>query len=282
MVSLKRVWSGFVNSFFGVRLLCFVVVQFTVIHHNLTSLIDFCRQVMCQVTPYALPFLIQNYYFIFIYGVSCVYFFAEVPYLQSKQLYSIMRMGRRKWLWDKLLRVWITAFSLVIIEVLLIFLVMLPSVEWGTEWGKVWYSLALTDASAQYDVALNVPYQIMNSYTPMQAMGYTMLLMVLVTGFIGIFMYVWSMYFSRNSAVLAAGVLCVMTLVFANLSRQIEMLSFVTPLEWMNLMLLDGELCRWYPTFFDVAMFVLLFFVVVVILCTYRIKRMDIHLVKEE
>lgn len=138
-------------------------------------------------------------------------FFSEVPYLQSKQLYSIMRMGRRKWLWDKLLRVWLTSFFLVIVEALMIFLVMLPSVEWSTEWGKVWYSLALTDASAQYDISLIVPYQIINSYTSIQAMGCTMLLIFLVTGFIGIFMYVWSMYFSRNSAVLAAGALCVMT-----------------------------------------------------------------------
>ena len=211
-----------------------------------------------------------------------MYFFSEVPYMQSKQLYSIMRMGRKKWLLDKLLRILVTSLSLVLLEVLLIVVVLLPQIEWNLDWGKVWYSLALSDAAVQYDVSIIVPYQIVNAYTPMQAMGKTLLLMFLVTAFIGFFMYVWSLYFSRSSSVFAASILCVMTLVFANLSGRVDVLAFITPLEWMDLMVLDGEICKAHPTFLGVVICVLLFCIGVGIISIHRINHMDIQLVNEE
>lgn len=282
MDRIKYICKSFINSFFKTRLLCFVLVQFVIIHHALEGFLDFCQHVRCPATPYVLLFLIQNFYFIMIYGLCCVYIFAEVPYMQSQQLYLIMRMGRVKWLWDKLLKVWLTSFFLVVVEAALTVLVMIRCAKWSLEWGDVWYSLALTDATYEYDMSIGVPYKIINSYTPMQAMGKTLLLMFVITGLIGIFMYVWSLFFSRSSAVILAGIFCVMTLVYINLGSQFPFLSFLTPLEWMDLMLLDGQLSKLHPTFLGVVIGVILFFICVAALATRKIKFMDIHLVNEE
>lgn len=202
--------------------------------------------------------------------------------MQSQQLYSIMRMGRVKWLWDKLLRVWISAFFLVVVEAGLTVLLMLRQVEWSLDWGKVWYSLALTGATGEYNMKIGVPYQIINSYTPIQAMGKTLLLMFLITGLIGTFMYVWSLLLSRSSAVIMAGIFCVMTLVYINLGLEFPFLSFITPLEWMDLRLLDGQLSQLHPSFWGIVIAVVLFFVSAAVLATGKIKSMDIHLVNEE
>lgn len=282
MGRIKYICTGFISSFFGIRLLCFVLVQFLVIHKDLKEFLQFCQDVRYPATPYVLLFLIQNFYFIMIYGLCCVYVFTEVPYMQSKQLYSIMRMGRVKWLWDKLLRIWITAFFLVVVEVGLSVLLMLRNVEWSLDWGKVWYTLALTGNAGEYHMNIGVPYQLINSYTPIQAMGKTLLLMFLITGLIGTFMYVWSLFFSRNSAVIMAGIFCVTTLVYINLYYQLPFLSFVAPLEWMDLQLLDGQLSRLHPGFLGVVIGVVLFFVIAAVLATGKIKSMDIHLVNEE
>lgn len=283
MGRVKRVFMDFVNSFFGVRLLCFVLVQLTMLLHYTEALADFCVQTGCRATPYVLPFLVQNYYFVFIYGISCVYVFAEVPYLHSGQLYPMMRMGREKWLRGRLAQVWLTAFSLTVTEFLLTVAVLLPYAGTESGWGKVWYSLSLTDAGGQYNItSIGVPYHIINYYTPVQAISYTLFLMFLVTGFLGTAMYVWSLHFSRGSAVLFAGVLCVMTLVYANINGQAEFIVFLTPLEWMDLMVLDGQISRVHPVFVDVVAFITAFTVAAAVLCTYRIKHMDIHLKKEE
>lgn len=282
MGRIKYICTSFINSFFGIRLLCFVLVQSLVIHKDLKEFLQFCQHVRCPATPYVLLFLVQNFYFVMIYGFCCVYVFTEVPYMQSKQLYSIMRMGRVKWLWDKLLRIWITSFCLVVLEAGLTVLFMLRSVEWSLDWGQVWYSLALTDTAQEYNMKIGVPYHIINSYTPIQAMGKTLLLMFLITGLIGIFMYVWSLFFSRNSAVILAGIFCVMTLAYINLGSQFPFLSFIAPLEWMDLQLLDGRLSQLHPDFLGVVTGVVLFFVIAAVLATGKIKSMDIHLVNEE
>lgn len=282
MGRIKYICSSFISSFFGIRLLCFVLVQFLVIHNDLKEFLHFCQHVRCSPTPYVLLFLIQNFYFVMVYGLCCVYFFTEVPYMQSQQLYSIMRMGRIKWLWDKLLRIWITSFFLIVVETGLTVLLMLRNVKWSLDWGQVWYSLALTDATREYNMNISVPYQIINSYTPIQAMGKTLLLMFIVTGLIGTFMYVWSLFFSRNSAVILAGIFCVMTLVYINLGLELPFLSFLTPLEWMDLRLVDGQLSRLHPTFLGIVTAVILFFAGAAILATRKIKSMDIHLVNEE
>ena len=278
----KYIWHGFVNYFLRTPLLCFVVIQFTVIFYYLEGLRHFCKAAGQAATPYALPFMAGDYYFVVIYGLCCVYFFSGVPFLQSGQLYPLMRMGRKRWMMDKLLRIWLSATGLVCLEVLMLALVLMPWIEWSAKWGKIWYSLALTDAGYQYGVNVTVPYEIVNDYQPLQAMAYTSCLMLLLTALLGMLMFAWSLYFGRSSAIFVGCSVCVMTLVFANLSDMVRGIAFAAPMEWMNLMLLDGRICSIHPDLRWVVRGILVCGLILVSLCICRIDHIDISLEKEE
>lgn len=94
---VSGIWRDVRHNFFSRRLLVFCVLQFTALHYYVNSIKQYAAAVDYPAAPWVLPFVGQNVYFQFVYGISAVYFYSNVPFLQRHEMYALMRQGRSWW-----------------------------------------------------------------------------------------------------------------------------------------------------------------------------------------
>lgn len=140
---------------FGIFLFVnFCFFQFTILHYYTDSIKQYAIAAQYPAAPWVLPFMGQNVYFQFVYGISVACFYSNVPYMPGYEMYVLMRQGRMWWVSAKLLRIWISAVMLVVTTFVLSILPLVPNLEWTFRWGKLYYSLALTDVGTVHHVKL--------------------------------------------------------------------------------------------------------------------------------
>lgn len=276
--TLRDFWFYFASS----RLLLFVLFQLTIIHFYSRNVIQFVEAVNYPITLWILPFLFQNVYMQFVYGISVVYFFSTVPFFQKNQLYAILRQGRTEWIICKYLRIVLSSFALVVTELLCSIIVLLPKVELNWDWGKVLYSLSMTTAIDEYGIKIPIPYEIINNYSTTEAMLLVIFLMFGVTLMVGGIMFAVSMLFSRISAVIVGTVIAIFPIVVANIYYQLNEITFFSPFSWLDILLIDGTRGGIYPVLGQIVTVML----VVVISCGYmlykKVKRVDFVWTQEQ
>lgn len=276
--TLRDFWFYFASS----RLLLFVLFQLTIIHFYSRNVIQFVEAANYPITLWILPFLFQNVYMQFVYGISVVYFFSTVPFFQKNQMYAILRQGRTEWIICKYLRIVLSSFALVVTELLCSIIVLLPKVELNWDWGKVLYSLSMTTAIDEYGIKIPIPYEIINNYSAIEAMLLVIFLMFGVTLMLGGIMFAVSMLFSRISAVIVGTVIAIFPIVVANIYYQLNEITFFSPFSWLDILLIDGTRGGIYPALGQIVTVML----VVVISCGYmlykKVKRVDFVWTQEQ
>jgi hypothetical protein len=255
-----------------------------IIHFYARNIIQFVEAANYSISLWLLPFLFQNVYMQFIYGISVVYFFSTVPFFQQSQMYAILRQGRTEWIICKCFRIILTSFALAITEFLCSIMVLLPNVELNQDWGKVLYSLSMTTAVDEYNIKIPIPYEIINKYSAIEAILTTIFLLFGVTLITGFIMFTVSMLFSRVAAVITGTVIAIFPIVVANIYYQMNEITFFSPFSWLDILLLDGTKGKgkMHPFVWQISIIIL----VVMIGCTYilyrKIKNVDFEWMREQ
>lgn len=282
MNKIRYLWRDFFHYFFSIRLLIFCIFQLYILHYYIHSVKQFSIIANYPASPWILPFMGQNTYFLFLYGISVIYFYSNIPFTQKHEMYVLLRQGRTLWTCTKLFRIWSAALSLTLIEWFISILLLFPRLEWTFQWGKLYNSLAMTNAGSKYHVAIPFSYEIINEANALKTSILFFIVMFLVTGIVGMIMFTLSIYFNRIVAVLIGTCFSVLTVVFANLYLYQEWISFISPFSWLNLLLLYGRVCPHAPSF---SLVIFITILLLLLLCPITLKRMQsINLVwtKEE
>ena len=282
MSKRKCLWKDIWNNFFSKRLLVFCIFQFTVLHYYIHPIKRFSILAEYPAAPWIFPFLGQNIYFLFVYGISVIYFYSNVPFMQSNQLYVLVRQGRVRWTVSKLTRIWLSAFLLAMVEFLLSLLPLLPRVEWVLEWGKLYYSLALTNAMTEYELNFYFSYDLINANTAIMTMLIVLLLLSLITGMVGTVMFAISILLNRTAAILVGTILAVLTVVLENMYHYYEWLVFLSPFSWVDLLLLYQKTRKMAPSLAAVTLITVVTGVIFSVITIRRMKKIDLQWTDEE
>ena len=79
------------------RTFSLLIVVLFFFYTRLSPLREFAAMVDYNVTPWIFPFLLSNLSFQLTIAFCGAYFFSDVPYMQYKEMYQMIRCGRRKW-----------------------------------------------------------------------------------------------------------------------------------------------------------------------------------------
>lgn len=162
MDNAKWICYDTISNFFSKRLTVFCIFQFSILHYYISPVKHFSIIADYPASPWILPFIGQNVYCLFAYGISIVCFYSDTPFMQKHEMYVLMRQGRCRWVLAKTLRICLSAIMLSIMEFALSILILLPRIELTASWGKLYNSLAMTTAGANYGVKLGFSYEIIN------------------------------------------------------------------------------------------------------------------------
>lgn len=282
MNKIKYVWEDFISNFLSRRLLVFCVFQFYILHYYIHSVKQFSVAADYPASPWILPFAGQNVFFLFVYGISVIYFYSNIPFMQRNEMYVLIRQGRKRWIHIKILRIWLSAVLLSVIELILSILPLFPCLEWSTEWGKLYNSLAMTNAGLEYNVKLSFSYELISEHNPLITMLIFGTILCISTGLIGMIMFAVSICMNRTGAVLIGTFFSILPVVFANLHLYQQWISFISPFSWLNLLLLYGKVCKNAPSFLMVIIMTVILSFVLSYISLKRIYLKDLNWLDEE
>ncbi|QNK42255.1 hypothetical protein [Caproicibacter fermentans] len=223
------------------------------IYNYLQGVRSFTNAVHVSVTPWSLPFLMTTFNSLIIVMLGFVFLYCDAPFLDEQQPYLILRVGREIFSAAQILYVFVSSLTYTIFIFIMTVFCSLPRVEFSLKWGKIFKTLAVTDASSQYNVLLNIPESLMVHESPLTAIAKELLLLWLVGCFLGFLIFALNMHFPR-----AVGVGCASLLVFldmfADFYRQTHgysgnLIYFFSPVSWANLTVLKSDPAEVLPTF---------------------------------
>lgn len=278
----RYIMLTFKQHFFSLRTIGFFALQFFILHVFLSPLKDFCRDVQYPVSPWSLVFAFTSPYFTFFFFAGIIFFFSNVPYMQYDQMYQVIRTGRLKWISAKMIHIFFSSIIIVVMEIVLSFLPLLGSLQIEAGWGKVLYTLSMTEARELYGIPFTVYYDVLNFYEPYQAMLIISVILILLILFFGLLMFCLSLYFSRMTAITIAMGINIFQIVALNISSRYPWIFFVSPVSWVDIigisMKNDGKL----PSFSYIVSFLIVASIILILLNLRKIKKIDLEWYKEE
>lgn len=240
----------------------------------------FCVSLHCDVAPWVLPHTTSNLYYQLALMACVVFFYSDVPFMNQKEFYRIFRSGRTAWTISCLYDLFLMGFFMIMIVAVMALLPLLPVTEWSADWGKALYTLCYYGTEGEL---FEIEFDILNCFTPLQAMGVTILLGGFVFGFLGILMFTISLFFSRNISMIVAMLLVILPLMaenFLNLQNNVKIWYF-SPISWMRLTKVELVYHRGLPN----LQFILPCLVILILVCSiasvWKVRNMDFDLYNE-
>ena len=224
--------------------------------------------------------------FLFVNNINCIfYYFALIlmycnaPYVDEHQLYLMLRSGRRNWFAGQLL--YTVASSVLFFAGMAVLSVVefIPNVGFSAEWESVLVKLSQNPAAYGHGLYLNVPFQILQTYSPWHAFLLCFFINVGVGILLGLLIFSVNVWKSRGYGAAAA---LAWVAVSNTVTQKIGLrrwMVVLAPTSWTNLSLYCERNSRVSVGF--AATFLLAGIAVLSVLILIRAKKYSIEALEE-
>lgn len=150
---------------------------------------DFAKDVGILPTPWAFPHITNDYICQLVIMAGVILLFCDAPFKSDAYIYIIHRAGNISWVMGMCLYIFSLAFLYIMVVFVATLLALLPSIELQNGWGKIWGTLARTQAGNQIGLAFSVNDYIVGAYLPVQATIISFLLEWACCAWLGLITY---------------------------------------------------------------------------------------------
>ena len=172
----------------------------------------------------------------------------------------------------------IGSFLYMLLLYLMSVLFLIPHLSLKIEWGGAWNTLARTNLGYEYGVEIIVSQNMINQFQPMEALGYTMLMGVLNSVFIGLILFAGNLFFRREVGITAA-----MLLILApyRLVFMPTFMHYIVTTAWMDPSYIFHIFGYQGPDWRQQITILCSFIIIFAFLCIWGIRRRDLPEVEE-
>lgn len=233
---------------------------------------DFLISVNEKATPFLFPFLFSNKYLAALMFAGVVLFFIDAPFYDKHQLFVVMRSGKEKWILGQALYIVSVSVLYMIFLVIMSVIMLIPHIMFGKDWGRIWTTLAVTDATYDMGTPFNVSGKILFKYSPIQAIMIVFGLGILICAFYGFFMWCLNLFFGKiiSLSVTLASIILVIRIQYFP-----AWVMYVVPSAWADLSVLS-EYAFHKISIFRAAIILILAILCLGIISFYKTLHSDI------
>ncbi len=223
-----------------------LILLLVFIHSYTKGIADLCSYYHIKSSPWFYPFLYSQYYSKILFFLPLLLIFSNAPFIDNNQLYVIARAGKTKWFIGQVIYIVITSALYFVFIILSSILFNLDYISFSNEWGKVITTLANTNVGMNFNIELSVSKNVIQVFTPVQAMWFTFLHSWFSGIILGFVMFLFNLNL-KGSGTFAASFI----LVFSAIASKNILLTKYSPITWstMNYIQLksnDGLPCYSY------------------------------------
>ena len=267
------------------RMYTLLILETYILYIYVQPVIKFSQDVKYPSTPWLLPFLFSNIYFIFLFMLGVVYMFSDVPFMQHYYMYQIVRIGRKRWAIGQIVSIIFQSLFLMFFHLSVSILWIIRHCEWKLEWGKLLHTVALTNASAHYGFLFEVPYSAIQKYSPQELTILTLFIGTFVIAFTGVFMFAICLILNRYWAIAAAVAMISMVYLVHNANpAMIQKISAFAPVSWIQTTNIGTKMYNYYtrPSLTYIVCALCIGIVIFSILIIWRVNYVEFLFSKED
>jgi len=280
MKQIYYTWRTYLNNIRHIRLLYFtiVIVVFLVRYNKL--LLQYAADMDYPVTVWVFPFLMSSFSFLVLFYFLFIYINTDIPFMQRVQMYQILRMGRKRWIFGQIGYLLLRSLTMVLITFFCSVAVLLPHGELGAGWGKLIQTAALTGAQYEYSFAYFFFKEAFIEFTPLQLLLLTIIICTLITMLISMAMLVICLYTNRIAAVSFAVANVILLFVVNNIHPRMRMqMSRFVPACWAEVARVStpDHNFYWLPSVSYMLTFLIIAILICSVLAVRKINTIEFH-----
>lgn len=198
-----------------------------------------------RISPWVFPFLFSMPIMLLVYGYLTIVFFARAPFRDAFSQFMEIRTGKRTWIEGQLLYIFEASGVYSMYYFLVSFLMILPRIEFTTQWGPCIEQLAY-NSMAPYMYGIKVTgisfySAVLETFSPIQATILSFLLLYLVTCLIGTVIFFLHILLKPGVGMAVAGFLVFFSYFINYVGRMMlgSWCVYVSPVNWICLGYLD-------------------------------------------
>ena len=267
--------NGIFRTLLQSRFYFVLFVNITLIKQLTDSIKNFSELTGVKAAPYIFPFLLQQTFIQLLFLAGAAVLFCDAPFIDQSSSFEMIRTGKKKWLWGKLIYIVGMSFVYTVFLMLVSGLLLFPQITLQKSWGKALFTLAQTNAASVLgNDYIHLDYSLMLQYEPLEAMLMSGLMAWVVCVIVGLCILVINLTFERLPGALG-GILVAMLPYFQKNFSNLHTMSFFSPGTWMNITLWNTEVRTLYPTVGYMSIFFILSIVIMVGMSFFRLERVD-------
>lgn len=220
------------SSLFSVRGLLVVLALIFFNYNALYKLLSYADKYDAKYVPVSMVFIFYKLNFILVFGLITVFLFAEVPYINERTKFVVIRIGRIKWIVGKMFQICITSVIYMLIELLITILLCGRRIELTNRWSALWKTLSISHDGEEI---MWVPRNILIKYSPCGALTRVFVIGCLVVCMVGLVMLFISLVCSTLFSVTFTGIIAVLPYVAANTSFYYSKIYYFSPISWIGI-----------------------------------------------
>lgn len=239
-IALLGIRKWLTNFRMYVVFIMLAVFEWTLIQDIRAYAIDIGMSISCWYFP-----------FLFVSNINCIfYYFALIlmycnaPYVEEHQMSLMLRSGRKQWFAGQILYTVMASFAFFVWMAVLSIIEYIPYVGFSTEWEGILMKLSQNPRAYGHGLYLNVPYEILQNYTPIQAFLLCFGINVGVGTLLGLLIFYVNLWKSRGyGAAVALAWVALSDIVVQKVGMRRWMI-ILAPTSWTNLSLYCERVSR--------------------------------------
>lgn len=194
------------KGFFTWRIFVIYVCIGIFIYSYLQPIAKMVEDVKIKATPMAFVHLMNDYICQTIIVIGFIFMMSNAPFKGKSSHYIIYRCGVKTWEVGNFIYITVNSFLYTGFLVLISIISLFGKLDFNLEnWGKIWGTLARTNASAIYGLKFSINDYLLGKYEPAAAFTMTFFLSILCFLWIGLLIYLLNKFIFHGAGILGAG-----------------------------------------------------------------------------
>ncbi len=282
---IRYIWKTSIVKIFNNKVGTFLLVLLVTAWGYDRPYLQFVREKAYPISWCIFPFYLASFGFLSLFYFGIIYINSDVPFMQHINMYQTIRTGRKRWVIGQIGGIFVRSFVITVLSAMAAIVPFIGKLELTDEWGKVVYSLAservlFSEFILENNLDFRFYYEILEEFTPIQLMGITVLLCTLICTFLGMIMFLLSLFAGRVIAVSGALVFVVLLFFVQNVpSAYKQTLSYFVPTYWAEVALIATPSSGYYrlPSLAYMFSFLIITLIVLSVIICLRVKHIEFN-----
>lgn len=196
-------------------------------------------------TPWVFPFFLTNPVMFVVIGSLTTLLYCNAPFSDKHMPFIVVRTGRRNYILGQLLYIYLSSFIYTLAYVFLSIIMLFPKIQFSMGWGSLLNTLSTSNEEVLKHTGAHITFmphqELLQLFTPIQAMLLSFILLWLVTAFIGVLICCFNIVIGKMSGITVAGIFTSISYFSAYLGTISigHWLYYISPISWSSLSFLD-------------------------------------------